>query len=147
MADFEKFTFNDVTAALFFDADQDGDMDLFVGGGGNFVPASSEKYQHQLYINDGTGNFTLQSGTFPLSHTNAGVAVALDYDSDGKMDLFVGSRSEPQNYGISPKSYLYHNEGAGKFTEVTEKMAPLLHQLGMVTDAAWVDVNGDQKMN
>ena len=120
-------------------------MDLFVGGGGNFVPASSEKYQHQLYINDGTGNFTLQSGTFPLSHTNAGAAIALDYDSDGKMDLFVGSRSEPQNYGISPRSYLYHNDGAGKFTEVTEKMAPLLYQLGMVTGAAWVDVNGDQK--
>ncbi len=145
VADFEKFTFNDVTATVFFDADQDGDMDLFVGGGGNFVPASSEKYQHQLYTNDGAGNFTLQSGTFPLSHTNAGVAVALDYDSDGKMDLFIGSRSEPQNYGISPRSYLYHNDGAGKFTEVTEKIAPLLYQLGMVTDAAWVDVNGDQK--
>ncbi len=143
--DFEKFTFNDVTTALFFDADQDGDMDLFTGGGGNFVPASSEKYQHQLYINDGKGNFVLQSGTFPLSHTNAGVAIAVDYDSDGKTDLFVGSRSEPQNYGISPKSFLYHNEGNGRFTDATEKVAPFMSQLGMVTDAAWMDVDGDQK--
>lgn len=142
--DFEKFTFNDVTTALFFDADQDGDMDLFTGGGGNFVPASSEKYQHQLYINDGKGNFVLQSGTFPLSHTNAGVAVAMDYDSDGKTDLFIGSRSEPQNYGISPKSFLYHNEGGGRFTDVTERVAPFMSQLGMITDAAWVDLNNDK---
>jgi len=143
--DFEKFTFNDVTTALFFDADQDGDMDLFAGGGGNFVPASSEKYQHQLYINNGKGDFVLQSGSFPLSHTNAGVAVALDFDSDGKTDLFIGSRSEPQNYGISPKSYLYHNEGGGRFTDATEKIAPFMNQLGMITDAAWVDVDADRK--
>lgn len=143
--DFEKFIFNDVTAAIFLDADQDGDIDLFTGGGGNFAPATSEKYQHQLYINDGKGNFTLQSGTFPLSHTNAGVAIALDYDADGKTDLFVGSRSEPQNYGIAPKSYLYHNEGGGKFSDVTDKAAPFLSTLGMITSAACVDINGDQK--
>jgi hypothetical protein len=143
--DFEKFIFNDVTAAIFLDVDQDGDIDLFTGGGGNFAPATSEKYQHQLYINDGKGNFTLQSGTFPLSHTNAGVAIALDYDADGKTDLFVGSRSEPQNYGIAPKSYLYHNEGGGSFSDVTDKVAPFLNTLGMITSAACADINGDQK--
>jgi len=143
--DFEKFTFNDVTAAFFFDADQDGDMDLFVGGGGNFAPASSEKYQHQLYFNDGKAGFLLQSGTFPVSHTNTGAAIPLDYDQDGKMDIFIGSRSEPQNYGVAPKSFLFHNEGAGRFTDVTEKAAPFLQSLGMITGAVWTDLNADQQ--
>lgn len=143
--DFGKFTFNDVTAATFFDADQDGDMDLFIGGGGNFAPASSEKYQHQLYLNDGKANFTLQPGKFPLSHTNTAVALPLDYDGDGKMDLFIGSRSEPQNYGIAPKSFLFHNEGAAVFTDVTEKAAPFLQTAGMLTAAVWTDLNGDNQ--
>ena len=143
--DFDRFTFNDVTAAFFFDADQDGDLDLFVGGGGNFAPASSEKYQHQLYLNDGKANFTLQSGSFPISHTNTGVAISLDYDQDGKQDIFIGSRSEPQNYGVSPRSFLFHNEGGGRFADVTEKVAPFLTSLGMITGATWVDLNADKK--
>ena len=145
VADFEKFTFNDVTAAFFFDADQDGDMDIFVGGGGNFTPASSEKYQLQLYINDGKGNFVLQPGTFPVSHTNTGVAIPLDYDQDGKMDVFVGSRSEPQNYGVPPKSFLFHNDGNARFTDVTAKAAPFLETAGMITGAVWADFNADQQ--
>lgn len=145
IADFATFTFNDVTAAFFFDADQDGDMDLFVGGGGNFEPASSDKYQHQLYLNDGKANFTLRSGSFPVSHTNTGVAIALDYDQDGKMDILVGSRSEPQNYGTAPKSFLFHNEGDARFTDVTDKVAPFLQSLGMITGAAWTDLNADRQ--
>lgn len=143
--DFSTFTFNDVTAAFFFDADQDGDMDLFVGGGGNFAPASSEKYQHQLYMNDGKANFSLQSGSFPLSHTNTGVAIPLDYDQDGRMDIFIGSRSEPQNYGIIPRSFLFHNDGSGKFTEVTEQVAAALQFAGMITGAVWADFNADNQ--
>ncbi|MFX5884918.1 hypothetical protein ABTE50_18960, partial [Acinetobacter baumannii] len=60
--DFEKFSFNDVTTAFFFDADKDGDIDLFIGGGGNMAPASADTYQNQFYKNDGKGNFTLQPG-------------------------------------------------------------------------------------
>lgn len=145
VADFSTFTFNDVTAAFFFDADQDGDMDLFVGGGGNFAPASSDRYQHQLYLNDGKANFTLRSGSFPVSHTNTGVAIALDYDQDGKMDILVGSRSEPQNYGIAPKSFLFHNDGNARFTDVTDKVAPFLQSLGMITGVVWTDLNADQQ--
>lgn len=145
VADFEKFTFNDVTAAFFFDADQDGDLDLFVGGGGNFAPASSEKYQHQLYINDGKANFTLKSGSFPISHTNTGVAIPLDYDGDGKMDILIGSRSEPQNYAIAPQSFLFHNDGNARFTDVTEKAASFLRSAGMITGAIWTDLNGDSQ--
>jgi len=143
--DFKKYAFNDVTAAFFFDADQDGDMDLFTGGGGNFTAASSESYQNHIFLNDGKGNFSLKIGALPLSHTNCGAAISLDYDGDGKMDLLVGSRSEPQNYGISPKSFLYHNEGNAVFREVNETVAPMLNNLGMVTALAWTDVNGDRK--
>lgn len=145
ITDFEKFTFNDVTAAFFFDADQDGDLDLFVGGGGNFAPASSEKYQHQLYINDGNADFTLKSGSFPVSHTNTGVAIPLDYDGDGKMDILIGSRSEPQNYGIAPQSFLFHNDGNARFTDVTDKAAFFLRSAGMITGAVWTDLNGDSR--
>jgi hypothetical protein len=143
--DFKKFAFSDVTAAFFFDADQDGDLDLFTGGGGNFAPAASEAYQNHIFINDGKANFVMKIGALPVSHTNCGAAIALDYDNDGKEDLFIGSRSEPQNYGVSPKSFLFHNEGNSVFTEVTETLAPFLSNAGMITSAAWADINGDQK--
>ncbi len=143
--DFEQFKFNDVTAAFFFDADQDGDMDLFVGGGGNAAPASSDMYQNQLYINDGKGNLSLKSGAFLISHTNCGVAIPLDYDKDGRQDIFIGSRSTPQQYGVAPQSFLYHNEGNGVFKEVSASVAPFLANLGMITDAVYANVLGDDK--
>lgn len=140
--DFAQFKFYDVTAAVFFDVDQDGDMDLFTGGGGNYLPASADIYQNNIFLNDGKGNFSIKSGALPISHTNCGTAVPLDYDGDGKMDLFIGSRSEPQNYGIAPKSFLYHNEGNGIFEDVTSTVAPFLNNLGMITSAVWSNMNG-----
>lgn len=142
VADFNQYKFNDVTAAFFFDADQDGDQDLFVGGGGNTAPASSDLYQNQLYINNGKGAFSLKSGAFLISHTNCGIAIPLDYDKDGKLDIFIGSRSEPQQYGIAPKSFLYHNEGNGNFREVSNTAAPFLMNLGMITGAVYANVMG-----
>jgi hypothetical protein len=142
VADFNQYKFNDVTAAFFFDADQDGDQDLFVGGGGNTAPASSDLYQNQLYINNGKGALSLKSGAFLISHTNCGIAIPLDYDKDGKLDIFIGSRSEPQQYGIAPKSFLYHNEGNGIFKEVSATIAPFLMNLGMITGAVYANVMG-----
>ena len=140
--DFNKYKFNDVTAAFFFDADEDGDQDLFVGGGGNTAPANSDLYQNQLYINNGKGAFALKSGAFLISHTNCGIAIPLDYDKDGKLDVFIGSRSEPQQYGIAPQSFLYHNEGNGNFKEVSTSVAPFLANLGMITGAVYTNVLG-----
>jgi hypothetical protein len=143
--DFKTYDFDDVTVAFFFDCDGDGDLDLFTGGGGNFASETSASFQNQLFINDGKGNFTLKRGAFPLINTNCGAAVPIDYDGDGYPDLFVGSRSVPQNYGLDPHSYILHNDGKGNFTNVTSTVAPELSTIGMVTSSAVADVNGDGK--
>jgi hypothetical protein len=97
--------FEDVTA-LFFDADKDGDLDLFIGAGGNNAHPGSRELQHRLYKNDGKGNFEIDTKAFPNNDMNISVAVAYDYDEDGDLDLFVGSRSVPYNYGMTPQSYI-----------------------------------------
>jgi len=130
--------FEDVTS-LFFDCDADGDKDLFVGAGGNVQPPGSAWLQHRLYINDGKGNFSRMINAFPENKMNVAIAVAADIDEDGDLDLFTGGRSIPQNYGVMPESYLYLNDGTGKFTIL------LSEKIGMVTDAVFADVTGDSK--
>ena len=143
--DFKTYSFNDVTVAFFFDCDNDGDLDLFTGGGGNFAPASSASFQNQLYINDGKGNFTLKRGALPIINTNCGAALPFDYDGDGNLDLFIGSRSVPQSYGEDPASFILHNDGKGNYKDVTNSVAPAFTALGMVTSAGYADINGDGK--
>lgn len=143
--DFKDINFYDVTASFFFDVDQDGDADLFTGGGGNTQPASSDVYQNHIFINDGKGSFSLKPGMLPLSNTNCGVALPLDFNADGKLDIFIGSRSEPQQYGIVPRSYLYENKGNGKFEDVSATYGAAISNLGMITSADLIDVNADGK--
>jgi hypothetical protein len=137
-------TFED-TALLFFDADGDQDLDLFVGGGGNHQPAGSRFMQNRLYLNDGKGNFSLAQRVLPTSGFNTGVVVPLDFDGDGDLDLFVGNRSLPDIFGAPPKHFLYENDGTGKFRDVTKARAPDFTLLGMVTDAKMVNLVGDAK--
>ena len=143
--DFNTYSFEDVTTALFFDCDKDGDLDLFTGGGGNFASESSGSFQNLLYINDSRGSLTLKRGAIPVSNTNCGAAVPLDYDGDGNIDLFTGSRSVPQNYGEDPHSFLLHNDGKGNYSDVTGSVASSFATVGMVTAAAYTDVNNDGK--
>lgn len=143
--DFKTYTFNDITAALFFDCDKDGDLDLFAGGGGNFTNATSGVFQNFLYLNDGKGMFTLNRGAIPPSLANCGSVSLLDYNEDGFMDLFVGSRSVPQSYGQTPQSFLLKNKGNGTFEDVTVNIAPAFQTLGMITASAVADINGDGK--
>lgn len=142
---FDKYADLEDVAALFFDCDKDGDLDLFVGSGGNNAPASSGKMQSRLYRNDGKGNFEVDVDAIPVSRSNTAVVIANDFDSDGDLDLFVGGRSEPMNYGISPASYLYVNDGKGNFTDIAAAKNPDIARIGMVTGAAWADVNGDKQ--
>ncbi len=132
--------FEDVAAEL-FDANGDGTLDLYVVSGGNEYAYHTEGLRDRFYFNDRNQNFVRVGDAFPTVYENGSVAIAEDYDSDGDLDLFVGSRSVPHNYGISPDSHLFENQGNGKFEEVTDQVAPGLRQLGMVTDAIWTDID------
>mgnify|MGYP006269462103 CR=1 FL=1 len=129
--------------ALFFDADQDGDQDLYVAsGGGGAFEAGSDLLQDRLYLNDGQGNFTKASGVLPKIGSSTATVAASDWDQDGDLDLLVGGRTQPRKYPHPPQSYLMQNDG-GRFTDVTDQLYPELKRIGMITDASWTDVNGD----
>jgi enediyne biosynthesis protein E4 len=132
--------------AFFFDADGDGDLDLFVNSGSDEFPVGSPFYSPRLYKNDGKGNFTLDANAFPKSiSTSAQAVAAADYDGDGDIDLFIGGRITPTQYPISPFSYILQNNGKGNFTDVTEDVCAALHEPGMIASAVWADFNGDKK--
>ncbi|QIA07696.1 VCBS repeat-containing protein [Draconibacterium halophilum] len=133
------------TAALLFDADDDGDTDLYVGSGGNDAPSADEKLMDRLYLNDGRGNFTHAASALPNMRYNTSVIAANDFDADGDADLFIGNMGVSQIYGINPKQYLLENDGHGNFTDVTESKAYKLMDAGMVTDALWYDINNDER--
>nr|WP_299071882.1 VCBS repeat-containing protein [uncultured Allomuricauda sp.] len=138
------------TGAVFFDADADGDLDLYVTSGGNNFGVNTVFYQDRLYINTDEG-FVKLEGTLPKIESSGLKVVPADYDNDGDLDLFVGGRIIPGYYGQPPKSYLLENNGATEeelqFTDVTSKIAPDLQNLGMVTDAVWQDFDGDGNMD
>ena len=129
-------------AAVFFDADNDNDLDLYVVSGGNAYPTDYEVYQDRLYLNDGKGNFTKSTNSLPKLTASGSCVVPFDMDLDGDMDLFVGGRHSPWQYPKPPRSYLLKNEG-GKFVDVTETLAPNLMNLGMVTTAIAEDFDND----
>ncbi|GHB77385.1 hypothetical protein GCM10007390_34340 [Persicitalea jodogahamensis] len=137
----ERFARFEDTACTFFDADSDGDLDLYVGSGGNEYETGAQELMDRLYANDGQGNFSIGSLKLPNHSMNTAVAAPNDYDGDGDLDLFVGSRSYPKKYGVAPPSYLYENDGKGQFKSVTPAPSDQL-ALGMVRDAAWVDLDG-----
>lgn len=134
--------YEDVTA-VFFDSNGNGFQDLYVGSAGNIKEPASLPAIDRLYLNNGLGQFTLSKNKLPIISTHSGVVLAGDFDKDGHIDLFVGGRIVPGNYGLAPRSYLLRNLGDGGFEEVTVKNAPGLEALGMVKDAAWVDLDGD----
>ncbi len=141
---FNQFASFEDIAVLFFDCDHDGDLDLLVCPGGNNFPALSREMQLRLYKNDGKGNFTIDSGAFPNNDANIAVAAADDFDGDGDLDLFVGGRSVPQEYGLSPASYIFVNDGQGHFKDMARAKNPDIANIGMVTSAVWADVSGDK---
>jgi enediyne biosynthesis protein E4 len=126
--------------AIFFDADNDADQDLFVLSGGNEFASGSHETQPRLYLNSGKGYFEKAIDHLPsLQFTHACIAPA-DYDKDGDIDLFIGSRAIPWKYGIIPESYLLNNDGKGHFTLSKQEA---LTELGLLKKAAWVDIDKD----
>lgn len=132
-------------AAEFFDADKDGDMDLYVGSGGFEFNEKDAALQDRLYLNNGKGNFTKEENALPQILVSKSCVKAADIEGDGDTDLFVGGRVVPGKYPISPESFLLLNDGKGNFTNATETIAPALKYIGMVTDALWIDINKDGK--
>lgn len=132
-------------AAVLFDADGDGDLDLFIGPGGNSSQVFSRQMQNRLFKNDGKGLFTIDAQALPPNGMNISVAIAHDFNGDGYTDLFIGGRNTPREYGITPTSYLYLNDGKGHFTDVAKTLNPDIANIGMVTGATWSDVTGDGK--
>ena len=139
---FKQFTAWEDTEALFFDANGDGNMDLFVGSGGNNGPPGIIEMQDRLYFNSSNGDFNIDYKALPLNGMNTSKAIALDYDLDGDMDLFVASRSYPGEYGMDPQNFMYENLGQGKFREVLTPTKSALAFIGMITDVEWVNVDG-----
>jgi hypothetical protein len=142
---FTADSYYETTAAVFFDADGDGDPDLVAASGGNEAKPGSPYLYTRLYLNNGKGEFSSSAKGWPVVSVNASCVTVGDFDADGKPDLFIGARSIPGSYGVSPASVLLHNEGGGMFTDVTATMAPELQQAGMVTDAVWADLGGKGK--
>ena len=128
--------------SLFFDADDDGDLDLYVVSGGSAWNNNDSAYQDQLYMNH-HGELQLNLEALPPINSSGSCVIAADFDNDGDLDLFVGGRLVPGNYPSTPQSYLLENEN-GIFKDVSEKLGADNGHLGMVTSALWTDVNMDR---
>ena len=129
-----------------FDADGDGDLDLYAARGGYENKPNSPSYQDILYINDGKGNFTADSLALPINYTSKSCVRAVDFDHDGDLDLFIAGRVEPWNYPKPVSSFIYRNDskdGKIKFTDVTNQVAKDLNNIGLVCDALFTDFDND----
>ena len=130
--------------ASFFDFDKDGDQDLVVVSGGNEFQGDSPNRQPRLYINDGSGRFTLFPNAFEGIYQTGSCIAVYDYDGDGWQDVFFGSLVVPWNYGRAPQSYLLKNDRGRSFVDVSRYL-PNNGVLGMINDAKWIDLNGNGK--
>ena len=147
MTVFELDKKHEDVVALFFDADQDGDADLYVASGGNEYPIGDAYYRDRLYENR-SGKLFSSPHSLPKIAISTGCVSAADFDNDGDQDLFVGGRQLPGNYPSPVSSYLFENVGRSgdlQFIDVSDTVAPTLKDIGMVTDVLWKDMDGDRQ--
>jgi hypothetical protein len=145
---FETDKASEDTDAAFFDADNDGDLDLYVCSGGYELPSSSTALISRLYLNNGKGKFTKSQQILPAGEFVSSSCVRpADFDNDGVSELFIGVRLKPFQYGIPTDSYLLENDGKGNFKDITGKAAPDLKGIGMVKDMQWCDIDGDKDLD
>ena len=133
--------------SLLFDADGDGDLDLYVASGGNEFPEGSENYQDRLYVNNGEGDFSKSDNALPELTSSGSCVEYIDFDNDGDLDLFIGGRHVPGKYPFPARSCILENkivDGIIKFEDVTSTAAPPLQEAGLVTSVLCSDINNDQ---
>lgn len=133
------------SGSVFFDLDNDGDLDLYICSGSNEYNYDSEFIKDQLYLNNGQGDFTNVSDQLPPMQTSSQVVSAADFDGDGFVDLFVGGRQTPGFYPFAPRSYLLKNN-QGVLSDVTVQSKALMGP-GMITDAQWIDLDDDNDLD
>ncbi len=143
--DFDKNVNSEDAASLLFDADNDGDLDVYVCSGGVEFSQYSTDFMDRLYFNDGNGNLSLSDQKLPSKtavHSTSTV-ISSDIDNDGDLDLFVGERIIPLKYGMPCSGFILQNDGKGNFTDVTQDIASELDGIGMITDASFTDLDKD----
>ncbi len=131
---------------LLFDADSDGDLDLYTASGSYENQPNSLFYQDKFFINDGKGNFLNDSLALPDNLTSKSCVRAADFDRDGDLDLFIAGRVEPWHYPKPVSSFIYRNDskkGKIRFTDITNSIAKDLVNIGLVCDAIWTDFDND----
>lgn len=136
----------EMMGVLLFDADGDGDPDLYTCSGSNEFAPNTKNYQDQFYSNTGGGNFVQDTAALPNNFISKSCSKAADFDRDGDLDLFIGGRVNPERYPEPVSSFIYRNDskdGNVKFTDVTAKAAPFLNKIGLVCDAVWTDFDND----
>ncbi|HEY2721789.1 MAG TPA: VCBS repeat-containing protein [Chitinophagaceae bacterium] len=137
---------SDDRGILLFDADGDGDLDLYISAGGYIDKPGNDEYSDVLYVNDGKGHFIPDSTALPFNTGSKFCVRACDYDKDGDLDLFIAGRVKPWNYPEAVSSFIYRNDskdGKIKFTDVTASVAPALANVGLTCDAIWTDFDND----
>ena len=137
---FENDAPNEDTDAVFFDADMDGDLDLYVASGSYEYPENDPRLKDRLYLNNGIGIFAEAEKNLPDLTTNSTIAKPADVDADGDLDIFIGGGYINRKYPSANKNHLLINNGKGVF----EKKELEIREAGNVTDAIWTDLNGDQ---
>ncbi|MGZ8553373.1 MAG: VCBS repeat-containing protein [Chitinophagaceae bacterium] len=136
----------EIMGSLLFDADKDGDLDLYTASGSNESVEGSKDYQDRLFKNDGKGNFTYDSTALPVNVASKSCVKGEDFDRDGDLDLFVGGRLIPSQYPLPASSFIFRNDSEGgniKFTDITKEVAPGLQEIGLICDAIWSDYDND----
>ena len=142
--DFKKHVYLENAGAVFGDFDKDGDEDLICTYGGNQEEPGSTILYPRFYENDGKGKLKWNQGKSVKVSVNASVVKKSDFDKDGDLDLFIGSRSISGIYGSSSKSYVLKNDGKGNFRDVSDQIfGKNKLKMGMVTDARWADIDGN----
>ncbi len=141
-SDFIKDKIHEDVGAIFFDADNDKDLDLYVVSGGNEFLKNADAYLDRLYLNDGNGQLSRNKLALPDIRISGSKVRPMDFDQDGDLDLLVGGRHIPWAYPEPTSSVLLQND-SGKFTDVTAELAPALKDIGLVNDVKWLDYNQD----